>query len=949
MKPQEIITAGRSTIDVIMEADTELLDEVVIVGYGTQKKVDLTGAVSSVRTKDLPPAANTSISQMLAGRAAGLTSMQVSAQPGGSVSMQIRGEASGRSPLIVIDGIAQTGFSQVGSAYIGSIGNIETSLNAINPNDIESVEVLKDASATAIYGARAAGGVIIITTKRGKEGKAVVSYKGSISTQNYYGLPKMMNITEFMTEANEALKETWMRENLVYPYGAKTLDQAIAESQAAGKALWEPQYTDSDIANPVTGTDWYDIITRNGLINEQNISVIGGTDKTRYMSSIGYYNQKGIIENSDMNRFTLRFNFDQKFSKYVSGGLSANVSHINTGNVPLGTGANENSGIIRAALEFNPTIKVKDENGNYNTDPLRSTSVNPASMLEITDKSRTERLLMSSYIQIDPFKGFNVRALLGVDRNQGKRNYYLPRSVIFGQREGGYASIANNEKTDYSFNTIANWMKEWNDHSLAVLGGFEYQKFTWNGMDAYNSEFPYDGILWHNLNAGKRAKPGVGSYGGSSEMASYISRINYSYKNKYLLTLNGRADGSSNFAENNRWGFFSGIAVAWKIHEENFMVNTRDWLSELKLRAGYGRTGNDNITGINTYYTSGWNYILGNKYQTGIGLASIGNPDLTWEKQTDFNVGLDFGFLQQQITGSIEYFDRTVYDILGTKSLMSYLEVNTIAANLDAEKQSKGIEFSLRSNNLNHRDMTWTTDLNVTYYRDRWKKRDASWKPDIYNSYNAQFRELWYYKSDGLVSVDDTEYIKQFGAIPGTVKILDVNGYKVGSDGNRELDEDGKPQYSGSPDGKIDNADLVKVGVNTPVSVGLNNSLTYKGFDLNIYTYGMFNRWKINDTRAYFLSESFRVREGKKMYSEVIDRWSYKNMNSNVPSIFQANSKYGTGDFFLENAWFIRGRIMLGYSLPQAVIGKIASSVRFFVDAQNPFIITPYSGTDPET
>lgn len=951
--PVEYNLGSQSNIEIVMKEDTQTLDEVVVVGYGTVKKSNLTGAVSSVRQKDLPPAANTSVAHMLSGRAAGLTAIQQSAQPGGSVTMRIRGEASNRSPLIVIDGFPQTGFDQPGKdngGYIGKVGSIETSLNSINPNDIESIEVLKDASATAIYGARAAGGVILITTKRGKEGKVEVNYKATLSTQRMYGLPTMLNAGDFMVQSNEAFKETWMRDNLVYPYGGKTLEQAVSEAEASGKPLWQTRYSQDQINNPPAGTDWLDLITRNGMIQEHNLSVNGGTDKTRYMISVGYYDQEGIIKTNDMNRFTTRFNLDQTFSRYIKGGVTANISRIKTNNVPLGDGANQESGIIRASMQFNPLIEVKDEEGNYNLDPQQGFLPNPVSLLDITDESITERLLMTSYVQVDPFEGFNVRALVGVDRNQGRRSYYLPTSVVFGAREGGYASITNTEKTDYTFNVVANWMKEWNNHSVAVMGGFEYQKFNWNGSGAYNSQFPYDGVLWYNLAAGEREKPGVSSYGGSSEIASYIARVNYSFMNRYLLTVNFRADGSSNFATNNRWGYFPGVSVAWKMHEEDFMQKTSGWLSELKLRAGYGQTGNDNVSGIYTYYSTGSNYILGGKYTNGIGLAALGNPNLKWETQTDINVGLDFGLFGQRITGTLEYFDRRVTDILGDKNLMSYQEVTKIKANLDAEKQSQGVELILRSNNINTRDFTWTTDFNLTYYRDRWKKRDESWKPDIHNSYTAYFNELWYYMSDGIVSADDTEYIEKFGAIPGTVKIKDVNGYKLDADGNRMLDKDGKPIYSGEADGKIDNADLVKIGVNTPVSLGLNNSFTYKGFDLNLYFYGMFNRWRINDSRAYYSNESFRLRNGSNMFEEVKDRWSYANMNAENPSIFQTNAKYGTGDFYLEKAWFIRCRnITLGYTLPNTFAGNVFKNARIFVDVQNPFVITPYSGTDPET
>lgn len=952
---REIPLEGKTELRVQLNTINTDLEEVVVVGYGSVKRKDLTGAVSSVRTKDLPPAANTSIAHMLAGRAAGLTAVQQSAQPGGFVSMQIRGQSSNRAPLVVIDGFAQTGFNPFGDSkseggYVGNPGQINGDLNSINPNDIESIEVLKDASATSIYGARAAGGVILITTKRGKEGRAEVNYRGTLSTQRIYGLPKLLNPKDFMIQSNEAIKENWMRDNKVYPYGIKTLDQAIAEAQAANKPIWQTRYTDAQISNPPAGTDWLSLVTRNGSVQEHNLSVNGGTEKTKYMISTGYYDQEGVIRNNGMKRFTTRFNLDQKFSKYISAGITSNLSQIKNNNVPLGKGASENSGIIRASMQFNPLLPEKDDKGNYMINPLEGYIVNPASLLEIKDKSVTERLLMTSYLQVNPFEGFSVRALVGADRNQGKRNYYLPTKVLFGAREGGFASINNTAKTDYTLNVVANYLKNWGENSLSVMAGAEYQKFNWDGSGSFNSKFPYDGVLWYNLAAGARERPGVSSYGGSSEIASYFSRVNYSFMNRYLMTFNFRADGSSNFSENHRWGYFPGVALAWKVNEENFMKGTSSWLSELKLRAGYGQTGNDNVPGIYTYYGTGWNYILDGKITNGIGLNALGNPNLKWETQTDINVGLDFGLYGQRITGSVELFDRKVKDIIADKRLMSYQEVNTIKANLDAVKQSRGLEFSLRSNNISKPDFSWNTDLTLTYYRDRWKKRDPSFRPDINIDYNANFEELWSFLSDGIVSVNDTEYIKKFGAIPGTIKIKDVNGYKLNTDGSRVVDADGRPQYAGAPDGKIDNADLVKIGVNAPITIGLSNSFIWKGFDLNLYFYGMFNRWRVNDTRAYYSVESFRLRNGANMFDEVKERWSYANMDAKYPSIFQANASYGTGDFYLEKAWFIRCRnITLGYTLPKSVAAKVLKNARIFIDAQNPFVITPYSGTDPET
>ena len=939
MRTQEIVLEGQDVINVILEEDAIGLDEVVAVGYGVVKKSDLTGAVSTVKADDLAKVGVASVGHALAGKAAGLTVTQNSAQPGGGLSWQIRGSATGRSPLIIVDGFPITGKGEPGSGNRYSSGSKATTLNTINPNDIESIEVLKDASATAIYGARAAGGVVIITTKRGKEGRVSVDYRGSYSTQNLYNLPKMLSPKEFMVERNKVAKEIFMYDNGVGPFGDKTWDDVN----------FTPKYTQSEIDNFTGGTDWLDEITRTGVLKQHNLSVTAGTKKTKYLFSLSTYAHDGIVKTNDFKRYTGRLNVDQEINDWLKFGVSLSFTLIKENNVPLGSGKYEGSGVIRAALQYNPLLPVKDEQGNYVLDPDQSFIPNPVSLLEIDDESKNEDLFVNSFIQAEPIENLTMKLSLGMNRNWSWRNTYLPTSTLYGQREGGSASRAYNGKVDYLVNFIAQYRKTFNEvHNVSVMGGYEYQRFTWEGFSASNNQFPYDGVKWNNLWLGEKEKPGVGSYGGASEMASWISRVNYSYRNKYLVTANLRVDGSSNFAEDNQWGVFPGVSLAWRMTEEPWLQNV-DWLSNLKLRAGYGQTGNDNLSGVNTYYSPGWNYAFGSISRSGIGLANLGNPNLKWETQTDLNIGVDFGFFNNRLAGSIELYDRVISDLLGERSLMSYHAINKIKYNLESEKQSRGIDVTLQSVNIDNGDFKWLTNATFTYYRDRWKKRDSSWKPDINSERQATWGAMWVYLSDGLVGLDE-EIPHMAGAYPGTIKIKDVNGYLVDDAGERILDENGKPQYSGAPDGKIDRADQVKKGYNVPIPVGLTNTFSYKNFDLNIYMHAMFNRWAYNDNHTTYGAESFRLKDGTNVIEDVKDRWTYENQTADYPSVFQANSPYGHGDFFLEEAWFIRMKnVTLGYTLPKRMIPRGFRQIRAFVDAQNLFVITPYSGMDPET
>jgi len=935
MVTQEIVVGDKTNISITMQFDAIALEEVVSIGYGTVKKRDLTGAVSSIKAEKLVEVAAPSVGKMISGKIAGLTVVNTSAQPGGGVKWQIRGAATGRSPLIIIDGFPITGKSEPGSGNRYRSGSKATTLNMINPNDIASIEVLKDASATAIYGARAAGGVIIITTKRGSEGKVNVDYRGSYSWQNYYRLTEVLGPKDFMTQRNEVHKEKFMRDQQVYPYGEKSWEEVAPQYPG-------PIYSEEDIKKFTGGTDWVREVLRQGFIMQHDITMTGGSNTTKYLLSFSSFNQDGIVKNNGFDRYSGRLNLDQKLGKWINAGVTSTYSITKEANIPLGSGTNENSGIFNAALQMDPTLPVKDSLGNYTLNPEVTFMPNPVSLLEIDDITSNEDFLVNSYIEAKPVQGLRLKLVAGMDRYGTKRNTYLPTTTLYGAQVGGQASISSYEKTDMLFNFIAHYSKVFaGKHNIDILGGYEFQKSKWEGYNAGNTKFPYDAVKWYNLSLGENEKPDVGSFGGSSEIASFFSRLNYSYNNKYLLTVNLRYDGSSNFATNHQWGFFPGIAFAWRISEENFLSNS-SWLSNLKLRVGFGQTGNDRLTGVRTYYSPGFDFPFGGISRTGIGLRALGNPNLKWETQTDLNLGLDFGFLNNRISGNIELYDRVISDVLGKKPLMSYNVVTSISYNLDAEKQTRGIDFQLSTINISQSDFQWVTDFNVTYYRDRWRKRDPSWKPDINDEEQAVWGTHWSYLSDGLIKVgEDVPWMP--GYLPGQVKIKDVNGYLVDENGDRIFDENGKPQYLGEPDGEIDKADLVKINVNVPVQIGFINTFSYKNFDVSFNLYGFFNNKNTSPDNTYYANaETLDI--GKNVSVNAKERWTYKNMDATRPTIF--TSIYGFGDYFYEKSWFIRlNNLSLGYSFHL----KNVEIFKLFVNARNLFIITPYSGMDPET
>ena len=627
---QDIPVKGKTTISILLKEDTQALEEVVVVGYGTMKKKDLTGAVASVKMDDAPVGTVSTISHALAGKAAGLQVNTVSAQPGGGSNFRIRGAASvnaSNDPLIIIDGFPVSSPNEdklkTGKYSSGTTDNI---LASINPNDIESIEVLKDASSTAIYGSRAGNGVIIVTTKKGKTGAPKVTYSGTATVQTLATDYDMLNASDYMIQSNRYQKEQWMKDNGIGIYGGK--------SEAQASSPYTPRYTDAQIANPANNTNWFDEITRTGFQTQHNVSINGGTEMTKYLVSGNFFKQDGVVKNNGMERFTGRVNLEQQVSKYVKVGVNMTLSRNQMDNVPLGSGQNENASIMVAAAQFNPILAIKDADGEYVLNSEAAFLPNPVSLLEITDKTIKERLLATSFIEIKPIQDLTLKANLGIDRNYQKHKVYLPKTTLYGAKKDGQADIAQYDKSDYLMELTANYTKRFGDHNLNALVGYSFQRFTDESLSAGNSQFLIDGFLFNNLGAGAYPKPSVGSSASKDEMASFFGRVNYSFKDRYLLTATLRADGASNFAKNNRWGYFPSVAVGWRFTEEEFMQPLTNVLSSGKLRLSYGQTGNSNIGNkAISYYKTGYNNEFGGTESVGVYLSQMGNPDLKWEQQ----------------------------------------------------------------------------------------------------------------------------------------------------------------------------------------------------------------------------------------------------------------------------------------------------------------------------
>ncbi len=949
---REIPVTDVNMEDVRLEASNKSLEEVVVVGYGTQRKRDLTGAVSSVKAKDLVISSGPEVGSMLRGKVAGLTIRQNSAQPGGGLDILVRGAGSvnaSNAPLIVVDGFPISDLQQPESGGRYQAGS-QSILNSFNPNDIESIEVLKDASSTAIYGSRAANGVILITTKRGSSGAVTVQYSNNFSVQKYKNQFDVLPLNEWMQVRNEAGQEQWDFDNGVIPYGNRTREEAEANPV---NGPYRKLYTQNAINNVGRGTDWFKLVTRDGRTTQHNLSVSGGTKSTRYLVSGNYYNQEGIVKNSGFQRYSIRANIDQEVNRFVKLGLTLTTSRIDNDNTQLGGDQFENSGIIRAALQQGPHIEAIDENGNYPLNPQLALQPNPYSLLTITDQGRIERMLLNSFVDITPVKGLVVRLKAGMDRGFAKRQSYIPKTTLFGALEQGRAFVSNTDKDDYLLEATATYNRTIADqHRFEVLGGLSQQKFINRFNSSGATGFITDAFLWNNLGAGSIQLP-TNSYGSKNVIASYFGRLNYNFNGKYLFTFTVRTDGASVFAKNNKWGTFPSAAIGWNVAEEQFFSGIKDVVSQFKLRFSYGQTGNATINS-NAFaaYAAYPAWLSGNDVRLiGVSLSRLENPDLKWETTTGANLGLDFSLFNGKVDGSVELFKNEISDLLATKSLNSYQDVNTIIANV-GKTTSKGLEITINTRNVQTSDFQWRTSFTFSSYKDNWKERAPDWKPAVYESANDPIRAIYTRLSDGILQVGEQAPVSQPELKPGMIKIKDIDGFQRDVNGNPAVDANGRFIRTGKADGIIDDADTKMLSTSDPKAMaGITNILTYKNFSLNFDFAGLFGR-RLADPNytAYGISAYGVYANGYNALRSVKDRWTPTNPSTTQPSSFWGFSPYGIGDFFLQDAWFIRlQNVSLGYNLPRKVLGNVFSSIRVHVDAQNLFVITPYDGIDPET
>lgn len=921
-KTTEYTVGQQKNLLIKIENNTQDLDEVVIVAYGTMKKSDVNAAIVSIKPKDLEINTSSSVTQTLAGRAAGLTVLGGSAQPGGGQQVLIRGAASvgaGNEPLYVIDGFPVSNANidpGSGSRYSQGDRNF---LNTLNPNDIVSIEILKDASATAIYGARGCNGVILITTKRGGNGYKV-DYSGNYSVQTIAKRPIMLTASELMTKTNSFLYEEYLMRFKAFPYGTRALNTLPA---------FRPKYTQDQISDAGVGTDWYGLITQQGLINQQNVSISKGSEDSKVLFSMNYFDQQGVIKTSGLQRFSGRLNVDQKLTKWLDFSISLTGSVIDNTNAALGGGDNENSGIIQSALQYSPLIEpIRDENGEYVLNPNQALIPNPLSFLDITDNTSQKRWLTNAFFNIHFDKYASLKLTAGMDDDRALRTLYLPKTFMYGKGQNGFASIVDNSKTDYLTEATFSYMRDIaKDHNFSALLGYSFQQLNIRGNSANTYDFFTDAFLYNQLSAGS-GTPVVNSWRSQSLIASYFGRLQYSLRDRYLFTFTARLDGSDKFGKNYKYGFFPSGAFAWKVIKEPFMQDQKI-VSDLKLRLSVGQTGNSNIgnNAYEFYSANGHNYYFGGNLSTGVGLSQLPNPDLKWETTTEANFGVDFGFYKNRINGSVELYYKQISDLLSVMPLMSYSIISSVPANV-GKSESKGLEITLNTFNLTG-EFKWNSNFTLTSYRDRWLERNPNFILQPFEKANDPIRAVYGFIPEGLLQAGEVAPASMPQLMPGQMKIQDVNA-----------------------DGLINNQDMVLLGRNAPkFTLGLNNSFKYKNFDMSFFLYSSIGRLGFSSMNFKYGTgfEILTIKNGNNFLAEVQDGWSSTNTGSTMPSGFR-NPYLLDGHYAHEDATYLRLRnLTLGYNFKGKLIKTDhVNNFRLYADVQNLFTITNFSGLDPE-
>ncbi len=893
MKSQEISVAGKTTINITMTEETIGLEEVVAIGYGTMKKSDLTGSVSSVSSEKIDAFPTLGVTQALQGRTAGLQITSKNGAPGAGYRIRIRGTSSinaDSEPLYVVDGF--------------TAGAIPP------PEDIQSIEILKDASATAIYGSRGANGVIMVTTKKGNRDKTKIEISSSYSVQNIRKRLDLLNGQQFAEYANEVKLNDG--QPVIY-------------------------------ANPASfgvGTNWQDEIFRTGALQNHQLSISGSKDNINYYTSIGYFNQIGTIHNSEYSRLTIMNNLEMKASEKLTVGSKLFYSHdVNDGVLTLETtGGSEGTGVVSAALKFEPIQGIFDDSDNYTTsnivggDPFD----NPVNIMDnLKDQIATEQFQANVFAEYEIIKNLKFKTTVGARVLNQRDGYYAGSTLREGLTTGGNANITARRSINVLNEDYLTYSWNFGDaHKFNAMAGYSYQENTSENWKAENHNFITDQFGYWNMGAGNVNQPATSSWS-QWKMASFYGRLNYNFNDKYLFTFTNRYDGSSRFGADNKWAYFPSGAVAWNVKKESFLTDV-DLIDHLKVRASYGVTGNTEIgtyTSLASVNLTAFT-IIGNQQVPALIPSSVANGKLTWENTSQYDGGIDIGFFNGRLSLTVDYYNKLTQNLLYQLPLPAYSGFTSSMNNI-GEIENKGFEFSINANPVN-RSLKWFTDFNISFNKNKIKSLTEDGKDIIYSA------------AGGHVHATGMQVIR-IGQPLGTFFGYVADGlYQAGSDFSIEpTKKAGDLRLKDiSSDGKITPDDRTVIGDPNPDFVfGFNNDFSYKNFELSIFLQGAIGGEIFNLTR-YELDAGIAKNNAT---TDILRRWTPTNTNTDVPRV-TVTSLVEPSSYWVENGSYVRLKhVSLAYNLPKSLLAKIkVDKLRFYVSAQNFITITDYKGFDPE-
>lgn len=903
---QEVSITNLNTVNIVLKTDIKALNEVVVVGYGTVKKSDLTGSVVSVGEKNIKATPIVALDRAMQGRAAGVLVTQNSAKPGGSSTIRIRGTGSvnaGNEPLYVIDGYPT--------------GN----LNSINPSDIESIEILKDASATAIYGSRGSNGVVMVTTKRGKEGQSSIDFESYYGVQSVRREIPLLNAQQYAEFINEARING----------GGRAYFDGSSAAQPLPTALGE-------------GTNWQKEAFQTAPIQNYQLSLSGGETQTRYAISGSYYDQQGIILNSYFKRYTLRANLDREVSSRLKVGLSMQGAYTKSNSARTETDGGANSGVTNAALNFAPTFPVLNTAGVYYRDQstLNGNLVdNPVGLAkEVTDQFTTMRLLTNVFADFKIMEGLTFRTSWGADLYNTKSNYYATRLIGLGAGTNGSASVSTSQNINWLNENTLTYAKTFSEkHNLTALVGYTTQGYHNESVGASAINFNDDFALFNNLGAGATLQT---PSSGASDWAliSYLARVNYGFTNRLLVTLTARRDGSSRFGPNNKYGFFPSGAIAWRIINEPFMQSQKVF-SDLKFRLSYGLTGNQEIgdyrylssIGVASYPFGGSSASL----KVGGIPNGISNLDLSWEKNAQFDAGLDMSLLSGRLQITADYYIKTTSDLLFSVNVPQTTGYSTSLRNI-GQVENKGLELGINTVNIEKNGFQWTSDFNIAFNKNKvlaldgrpeFTAGDGSGHLQVSNTVLMKVGEplgnFYGRVVEGIFQNQaEIDASAQKTAKPGDFKFADLNADGIINDLDRTVIGNGNPKFFG----------------------GLNNTLTYKGWELNIFLQGSYGNEILNFSRF----DLYNLNGNNNQAAEVLERWTPTNPSNTIPRATSTGGQRILSSFHVEDGSYLRVKnLSLGYNLPANFLKTLTvRSVKVYLAAQNWFTFTKYKGFDPE-